>query len=143
MNRGVLLVTSGGRQLGLPLNGILEVGDVAEVGRVPGTAPSVRGVMQARGRLLPLAHLGALVSGKACPAPAGERSAVLATVADRWLALEVEAVDAAPEDEVLPPPEGSALAALALGVVRRDEQWIPVLNLEALADRLQGQGGGR
>ncbi len=143
MNRGVLLVTTAGRQLGLPLQGILEVGDVSTVNQVPGLAPAVRGVMQARGRLVPLAHLWALVSGQRCPAPAAERSAVLTTLADRWLALEVEQVDAAPDDEVLPPPEGSALAALALGVVHRNNSWIPVLNLEALAERLQGEGGGR
>jgi chemotaxis signal transduction protein len=141
--KGVLLVTSGGRRMGLPLQGILEVGDITAVEPVPGTAPAVRGVMRARGRLVPLAHLGALVSGESCPAPAAERSAVLAMVADRWLALEVEQVDAAPDEVVLPPPDGSALAALALGVVRRDERWIPILNLEALAERLQGEGGGR
>lgn len=141
MSRGVLLVTSGGRQMGLPLQGILEVGDVSAVDQVPGAAPAVRGMMRARGRLVPLAHLGALVSGKGCPEPAAERSAVLATISDRWLALEVEQVDAAPDDEVLPPPEGSPLAALAVGVVRRDQRWIPVLNLEALAERLQGEGG--
>lgn len=135
--RGVLLVRSGGRRLGLPLVGILEVGEATLIDRVPGTAPAVRGVMRARGHLVPLAHLGALVSGGACPAPNPDRSVVLATVADRWLALEVDEVDAAPDEEVLQPPEGSDLAAWALGVVRRDNGWIPILNLDALADRLQ------
>jgi purine-binding chemotaxis protein CheW len=136
--RGVLLVRSGGRRLGLPLAGILEVGEATAVSPVPGSAPSIRGVVQARGRLVPLAHLGALVSGGTCPVPDPERSVVLATVADRWLALEVDEVDAAPEEELLPPPEGSGLAAWALGVVHRDNHWIPILNLDALADRLQG-----
>jgi len=137
ISRGVLLVRTGGRRLGLPLVGILEVGDATVVSRVPGSAPSIRGMVRARGRLVPLAHLGALVSGEACPAPNPDRSVVLATVADRWLALEVDDVDAAPDEEVLPPPEGSGLAAWALGVVRRDNAWIPILNLDALADRLQ------
>lgn len=135
--RGVLLVRTGGRRLGLPLVGILEVGEATGVSQVPGSAPSIRGMMRARGRLVPLAHLGALVSGVACPAPDPDRSVVLATVADRWLALEVDDVDAAPDEVVLPPPEGSGLAAWALGVVRRDGGWIPILNLDALADRLQ------
>jgi len=137
ISRGVLLVRTGGRRLGLPLVGILEVGDATVVSRVPGSAPSIRGMVRVRGRLVPLAHLGALVSGGACPAPDPDRSVVLATVADRWLALEVDDVDAAPDEEVLPPPEGSGLAAWALGVVRRDNGWIPILNLDALADRLQ------
>jgi chemotaxis signal transduction protein len=136
--RGVLLVRTAGRRLGLPLSGILEVGELSAVDRVPGSAPAIRGLMRARGRLVPLAHLGALVSGSACPPPDPDRSVVLATVVDRWLALEVDEVDAAPDEEVLPPPEGSGLAAWALGVVRRDNGWIPVLNLDALADRLQG-----
>jgi len=136
--RGVLLVLSGGRRLGLPLSGILEVGEATAVSRVPGSAPAIRGVVHARGRLVPLAHLGALVSGGSCPAPDPDRSVVLATVAARWLALEVDDVDAAPEEEILLPPEGSGLAAWALGVVRRDNDWIPVLDLDALADRLRG-----
>jgi len=135
--RGVLLVRSGGRRLGLPLSGILEVAEPGGVNRVPGAAPAIRGVVQARGRLVPLAHLGALVAGEACPAPDPDRSVVLAAVADRWLALEVDEVDAAPDEEVLPPPEGSELAAWAIGVVRRDGGWVPILNLDALADRLR------
>lgn len=135
--RGVLLVRTAGRRLGLPLDGVLEVGEARAVNPVPGTAPAIRGITQARGRLVPLAHLGALVGGGSCPEPDPDRSVVLAMVADRWLALEVDDVDAAPDEEVLPPPEGSGLAAWALGVVRRDNGWIPILNLDALADRLQ------
>ena len=71
------------------------------------------------------------------PAPDPGRAVVLATVADRWLALEVDDVDAAPDEEVLPPPEGSLLAAWALGVVRMNDGWIPILNLDMLAERLQ------
>lgn len=137
ISKGVLLVQTGGRILGLPLGGILEVGEAVGFDRVPGTAPSVRGVMLARGRLVPLAHLGALVSGGPCPAPDPDGAIVLATVGDRWLALEVDEVDAAPDEEILPPPDGSLLAAWAMGVVRRDQSWIPILNLDALADRLQ------
>ncbi len=136
-SKGVLLVKSGGKRLGLPLGGVLEVGEAGRYQRVPGTAPSVRGVMQARGRLVPLAHLGALVSGQPCPPADPDSAVVLATVADRLLALEVDDVDAAPDENVLPPPEGSVLAAWALGVVRHDNGWVPILNLDALAERLQ------
>ena len=135
--RGVLLMETGGRRLGLPLAEVLEVGDVQAVMPVPGTVPSVRGITRARGRLVPLAHLGALVSGGACPpAPAGDRTQVLAALADRWVALEVDSVDAAPEEEIHAPPEGTGLGAWAMGVVRRDNGWIPVLNLGTLAERL-------
>jgi chemotaxis signal transduction protein len=134
--RGVLLVRTGDRRLGLPLSDVLEVGDLSTVEPVPGAAPAVRGVTLARGRLVPLAHLGALVSGGACPAAQPDRALVLATVGGRWLGLEVDDVDAAPDEYILPPPDGSGIAAWAVGVVRRDDRWIPVLNLGALAERL-------
>jgi chemotaxis signal transduction protein len=134
---GILLVRSGGRELGLPLEGVLEVGSILQVDVVPGVAPAVRGVTEARGRLVPLAHLGALLAGESCPPLDRENTQVLALVAGQWLALEVDAADAAPADAILPPPEGSGLAAWVVGVVRREKSWIPVLNLDALADRLR------
>jgi len=137
-DRGVLLVQTGGRRLGLPLHEVLEVSDVARVEPVPGAAPALRGITSARGRLVPLAHLGALVSGGRCPPAAAERTQVLATVADRWLALEVDDVDAAPDQEILPPPEGAGFASWAMGVVRLENQWIPILDLTVLAERLAG-----
>jgi chemotaxis signal transduction protein len=134
---GILLVRSGGRELGIPLDRVLEVGSIRQVNVVPGAAPAVRGVTEARGRLVPLAHLGALLAGEPCPPADPEQTQVLALVAGQWLALEVDAADAAPADAILPPPEGSGLAAWVVGVVRRDKSWIPVLNLDALADRLR------
>lgn len=135
---GVLLVRSEGRRLGLPLEQVLEVGSIGRIDPVPGSVRAVRGVTLARGRLVPLVHLGALLSGKECPPLLPDRTQVLASIAQQWLALEVDEADAAPSDEVLPPPEGSGLAAWVNGVVRLDKSWIPVLNLDALADRLRG-----
>lgn len=135
---GILLVRSGGREIGLPLERVLEVGSIGAVNVVPGAVRAVRGVTEARGRLVPLAHLGALLAGEACPPLDAENTQVLALVEDQWLALEVDGADAAPADAILPPPEGSGLAAWVVGVVRRDKAWIPVLNLDALADRLRG-----
>lgn len=137
MSAGILLVRSGGREVGLPLDRVLEVGGIGAINAVPGTAPAVRGVTEARGRLVPIAHLGALLAGEACPPLVAEQTQVLALVDGQWLALEVEAADAAPSDAILPPPEGSGLASWVVGVVRRDKTWIPVLNLDALADRLR------
>jgi chemotaxis signal transduction protein len=134
---GILLVRSGGRELGLPLDRVLEVGSIRQVNVVPGASRSVRGVTEARGRLVPLAHLGALLAGEACPPLDRDHTQVLALVGAQWLALEVDSADAAPADAILPPPEGSGLAAWVVGVVRREKSWIPVLNLDALADQLR------
>lgn len=134
---GILLVRSGGREIGLPLERVLEVGSIGQVDTVPGMARAVRGVTETRGRLVPIAHLGALLAGEGCPPLDEEHTQVLALVKDQWLALEVDAADAAPADAILPPPEGSGLAAWVVGVVRRGKSWIPVLNLDALADKLR------
>jgi chemotaxis signal transduction protein len=135
--RGVLLVRSEGRQLGIPLVDVVEVSGIAGVQRVPAGLPSFRGVMPARGRLVPLFHLGALVGGRGCPAGAGADTMVLAQVRGRWVALEVDEVDAAPDEEILPYPIDRAGAGWTVGAVRRGEGWVPILNLEALAERWQ------
>jgi chemotaxis signal transduction protein len=140
VSTGILLVRSGGRDLGMPLDRVLEVGGIGPINAVPGSAPAVRGVTEVRGRLVPIAHLGALLAGEACPPLMAEQTQVLALVDNQWLLLEVEAADAAPSDAILPPPEGSGLADWVVGVVRREKRWIPVLNLDALAQRLRTQG---
>lgn len=136
-SHGILLVRSGGRDIGLPLDRVLEVGTIRQINAVPGSARSVRGVTEARGRLVPFAHLGALLAGESCPPLGPDNTQVLAMVEDQWLALEVDTADAAPADAILPPPEGSGFAAWVVGVVRREKSWIPVLNLDALAERLR------
>jgi chemotaxis signal transduction protein len=133
--RGVLLVRTEGRVLGIPLADVAEVTEVGEVQVVPATAPSMRGVTTARSRLVPLFHLGALVGGRHCPPVAGTAMQVLARVAGRWIALEVDEVDAAPQAEILPVPMETGAEAWTLGAVRRGDTWVAILNLEALAER--------
>ncbi len=72
--------------------------------RVPAALPAFRGVTTARGRLVPLFHLGALVGGRACPPGASADRMVVARIRERWVALEVDDVDAAPQEEILPYP---------------------------------------
>lgn len=133
--RGVLLVRTEGRLLGIPLADVAEVGDVGILQTVPATIPALRGVMTVRGRLVPLFHLGALVGGRGCPAAAPGGTMVLAQVATRWIALEVDEADAAPQEEILSTFMESGAGSWTLGAVRRPDGWVPVLNLEALAER--------
>src|SRR5205809_7780987 len=80
--KGYLLVRSAGKTYGLPVGRVLEVGDVAEVLTVPRKLPAVCGLTPLRGRLVPLIHLGALLSGTAAPAEpvAGVRTVVLVEI---------------------------------------------------------------
>jgi chemotaxis signal transduction protein len=129
---------SEGRLLGIPLAEVNEVTDVGVVQAVPATMPAMRGITTVRGILLPLFHLGALVGGRSCPPGDAGATMVLARVAGRWIALEVDEVDAAPEAEILPAPMETGAEAWTIGAVRRQNTWVPILNLEALAERWQG-----
>src|SRR5438445_10248322 len=76
MSRGYLLVRVDGKAYGLPLARVLEVGDLAEVLEVPRALPAMRGLTPVRGRLVPVVHLGALMSDRT-PPPERGRTAVL------------------------------------------------------------------
>src|SRR5438105_3298652 len=76
VSRGYLLVRVEGRAYGLPLARVLEVSDLAEVLDVPRALPAMRGLTPVRGRLVPVVHLGALMSDRVPPAERG-RTAVL------------------------------------------------------------------
>lgn len=134
---GVLLVRSEGRLLGIRLADVAEVGETGSVQIVPATLPALRGVTTVRGRLVPLFHLGALIGSRDCPAGATAGTMILAEVAGRWIAFEVEEADAAPDEEILTTFLESGAGSWTLGAVRRADGWVPILNLEALAERWQ------
>src|SRR5256884_6531303 len=79
VSRGYLLVRVEGRAYGLPLARVLEVSDLAEVLDVPRALPAMRGLTPVRGRLVPVVHLGALMSDRVPPAERG-RTAVLVQI---------------------------------------------------------------
>jgi len=130
----LLLVSAGGQRVALPLAEVVEVIDPGEVQRVPARGRAFRGVIEARGRLVSLFHLGALLTGQAPPADVGD-TVLLATVGGRMVGLEVDLVDAAPPGELLEGAAHPALAAWASGALRGAEGWIPVLNLGLVAER--------
>jgi chemotaxis signal transduction protein len=139
--KGYLLVRSEGKPYGLPVAGVLEVGDAAEVLPVPRTLPAVRGLTPLRGRLVPLIHLGAFLAGRAAPqlteTGGGARTIVLVEIKGRHVAFEVDEADAVVREQPLPVPHGHALP-WASGVADRGagEELVPILDLEALGDRI-------
>lgn len=132
---GMLILRSGTAAFALRLDEVIEVGDRGAWQVVPSRLGAMRGVTAVRGRLVPLLHLGALV--EAAPAPEAPAPLVVTALASgRWLALEVDTVDSAAGGELLEAPE-ARLTGLSSAALRQDDQWIPVLNLEALARRWQ------
>jgi purine-binding chemotaxis protein CheW len=136
VSRGYLLVRVDGRPYGLPLSRVLEVSDLTEVLDAPRALPAVRGLTTLRGRLVPVVHLGALLGDRPAPERRG-RAAVLTRLGDRQVAFEVDDADEVVREDPLPVPRGQSLP-WAAGVARpRDGGLVPILDLEALAERIR------
>jgi chemotaxis signal transduction protein len=132
--KGYLLVRAEGKAYGLPVGRVLEVADAGQVLDVPRSLPAVRGLTPLRGRLVPLIHLGAFLGGRAAPAEPG-RTVVLVELRGRPVAFEVDDADAVVREPALPVPRGQSLP-WAAGVAEHDGALVPILDLEALGDRI-------
>jgi purine-binding chemotaxis protein CheW len=132
---GFLLVRAEQRAYGLPLERVVEVADLTEVLDVPRAEPSIRGLTPLRGRLVPLVHLGAFLGGREPPDERG-RAAVLVELGGRFLALEVDDADEVVRGAALPLPDDAALP-WAVGVAARTAGLVPILDLEALGERIR------
>ncbi len=137
--KGYLLVRSEGKSYGLPVARVLEVGDATEVLAIPRNLPAVRGLTPLRGRLVPLIHLGALLTGSEAPPAGGHavRTVVLVELgaSGRQVAFEVDDADAVVREQPLPVPRGQALP-WAAGVAEQAGGLVPILDLDALGDRI-------
>ncbi len=141
--KGYLLVRAGGKAYGLPVGRVLEVGDATEVLSIPRKLPAVRGLTPLRGRLVPLVHLAAFLTGTEAPArpTGGTRTVVLVELgggaSEKQVAFEVDDVDAVVREQPLPVPRGQTLP-WAAGVAEHEGGGglVPILDLDALGDRI-------
>src|SRR5438874_9030371 len=137
--KGYLLVRSEGKSYGLPVGRVLEVGDATEVLPIPRKLPAVRGLTPLRGRLIPLIHLGAFLTGREAPqgADPGVRTIVLVELGTsgvtRQVAFEVDDVDAVVREQPLPVPRGQTLPSAA-GVAEQASGLVPLPDLDALGE---------
>ncbi|HUR92974.1 MAG TPA: chemotaxis protein CheW [Gemmatimonadales bacterium] len=130
---GYLLVRSGGRLVGLPLEQVVEVLDPGATFAVPSLERSMRGVAVVRGRILPVVHLGALLDDTPCPEVRGG-TGVLVDLDGRRLCLEVEDAESVLYDARIQVSAGSALP-WAAAVARTEGGLVPLLDLGAVAAR--------
>jgi chemotaxis signal transduction protein len=134
--KGYLLVRAEGKAYGLPVNRVLEVGDAGEVLAVPRSLPAMRGLTPLRGRLVPLVHLAAFLTGRAAPPIPEHRTVVLVELGGRPVALEVDEADAVVREQPLPVPRGQMLP-WAAGVAEGEEgELVPILDFDALSEKL-------
>jgi chemotaxis signal transduction protein len=140
--KGYLLVRSEGKSYGLPIGRVLEVGDATEVLNVPRKLPAVCGLTPLRGRLVPLIHLAAFLTGSVAPSTAGGGGGVRTVVlvelgaSGRQVAFEVDDVDAVVREQPLPVPRGQTLPWAAGVAEREGGGLVPILDLDALGDRI-------
>lgn len=130
----VLLVRVGDRQVGLAVESLVEVIELAAPFPVPCTTPALRGLIPVRERLVPVLHLGAALDGAACPDRLGEM-AVIATVDGRAIGLEVDHASEVKPAVVTPLPE-DLLVPGAVGAVQMDGVFLPVIDVPLLAAQL-------
>ena len=145
--KGYLLVRAAGKAYGLPVARVLEVGDTTEVLTIPRKLPAMRGLTPLRGRLVPLVHLGAFLTGGEPPprsaADSAARTVVLVELgaSGKQVAFEVDDADAVVREQPLPVPRGQTLP-WASGVAAREGEGgggsslVPILDLDALGDRI-------
>jgi len=88
-----------------------------------------------RGRLVPLIHLGAFLSGRPAPPVEGVLTVVLVELAGKQVAFEVDDADAVVREQPLPVPRGQTLP-WAAGVAEQESGLVPILDLDALGDRI-------
>ena len=132
---GFLVVRAGGARFGLNLADVREVVDLAPPRPVPGRLAALRGVMPLHDRHVSLIHLAALIAGGAPPEALSD-TAVVVHIAGAPLALEVEDVEAVVDratDYV-----GAAPVSWASGVWRVGTELVTVLDLNVLAERING-----
>lgn len=142
--KGYLLVRSGGKLYGLPIGRVLEVGDATEVLTIPRRLPALRGLTPLRGRLVPLVHLGAFLTGSDAPGGppsgpvSGTRTVVLVELgaSGKQVAFEVDDADAVVREQPLPVPRGQTLPWAAGVAEQEDGGLVPILDLDALGDRI-------
>lgn len=133
-----LLVRIGHRRVGLRLTDVIEVADLTEVHTVPLREPSLRGVAEAKGGLVPVVHLGALLDSRPCP---DQRPSVgvLTSVDGARVCYEVDEADVVTGGILRPVPSGEAMP-WASAVVKHRDDLVPILNLNTLRDRLAEAG---
>ena len=138
--KGYLLVRTEGKTYGLPVGSVLEVGDTTEVLNIPRKLPAIRGLTPLRGRLVPLIHLGAFLTGREAPADTAARVRTVVLVelgaTGRQVAFEVDDADAVVREQPLPVPRGQTLPWAAGVAEQVGGELVPILDLDALGDRI-------
>ena len=131
---GYLLIRVGGDRYGLPIEEVVEVVDDAKAETVPGAQHAVRGIASIRGRMVPVVHLGALLTGCSPPSECAP-TVVVARCGDRRVAFEVDDADTVVREVPVSVSPEARLPWIS-SVARHNDDLIPILDMDALSERL-------
>jgi chemotaxis signal transduction protein len=127
-----LLVRLGTRRVGLPIGFVIAVEALGTVHPVPTSETACRGVTMTRGRILPVLSLAMLIGS--APGEPGQ-TAILLSITGKNVCMEVDDAEAIIRGEPLPLPKGESLP-WATGVIRMSDGLVPLVDLEAVGERL-------
>ncbi len=136
MSEAFLLVTAGSLRVALAVGQLEAVTDSSEVVPVPVAEPAMAGVTTARGETVPVLSLARLLG---TPSALEADVFVLVRSSGVRLCLAVESAETLARGDVLPLPPDSAMP-WARAVLRDGDALVPLLDLEALAERLAATG---
>jgi purine-binding chemotaxis protein CheW len=139
--REFLTFRLGEETFGIDILQVQEIREIEQVTRVPHVAPFVRGVVNLRGAIVPVADLGLLCG---FPDPIGLRgaSAIVLNSEGRQVGLVVSGVSdvvALADDEILPAPElgGRQIGEAIAGIGRRDGVDVTLLDVTYVMRRIR------
>lgn len=129
--------TLGEEEYGLAITAIREIRGWTEITALPDAPPHIRGVLDLRGRIVPIVDLRARFGQG--PTDVGPRHVIIVAAAgDRMAGLLVDAVadilTVADADIQPVPMEAGASSQLLSGLVSVDGRLVTVLRLDALLD---------
>ncbi len=132
--RQLVICELGGQRYGLDIGRVREIIRPTPITSVPGAPPYVEGVLNLRGRIIPVVDLAARLA-----LPAGHRTRasriVVVDAAAGAIGLVVDGVSEvrlAPAEAIEAPPPIAAGADYLAGIVRFDERLVTLLELDRL-----------
>lgn len=130
----IVALRCSGTTFGIPIDRVREIVIVPEITPVPESGEFVRGIINLRGRILPVLDLGLRLGLPPGPREGSGRILVVEQESQQPVGLlvdEASEVLRVPETLLSPPPElaGGPLGASVRGVARLDERLVLLLDL--------------
>jgi purine-binding chemotaxis protein CheW len=132
-----VVLRCGDVHLGIPIDRVREIVLVPDIAPVPESGEVIRGIINLRGRILPVLDLGHRLGVSRAPRDRSGRIVVVEQDAQHLLGLlvdEASEVLRIPEGSVSPTPElaGSVLGAGVRNVARCDDRLILLVDLDVV-----------